>query len=329
MREVWPRGGLRAGVLALLAGAAAPAVPASAQKTVQEMAAECAAAQSQIMPLCLEGVLALQAARGGIGLAASQGTPVPGSTSTLGRRLGSTPRVALSLRGGLTRVGMPDPRAGDAPADERTFWAPAIEGAVTVGMTDGVSLLPTVGGVFSLDLLGSLTVMGLSDGAGFRGSVQGVGYGARLGLLRESFTLPGVSVSVTRRRLGDVEWGEAGTDRARGVVRTTVTSVRAAAGKDFLAFGIIGGWGWERYGGSTTLTVTQAAPSLTGEARSGDFTSDRRLFFGGLSYTFLVLQLAAEGGFATGWEEVPERSDGGYDPTAGSIFGSLSGRLTL
>ena len=207
MREVWPRGGLRAGVLALLAGAAAPAVPASAQETVQEMAAECAGQQALLMPICLETALALQAARGGIGLAASQGTPVPGSTSTLGRRLGSTPRVALSLRGGLTRVGMPDPRAGDAPADERTFWAPALEGAVTVGVMDGVSLLPTVGGVFSLDLLGSLTVTGLSDGAGFRGSVQGVGYGARLGLLRESFTLPGVSVSVTppapgRRRVG-------------------------------------------------------------------------------------------------------------------------------
>ena len=311
--------------LSLLAGR----VSASAQETVQEMAAECFAAEQRLQPLCLEGALALQAARGGVGLAAaSLGTPVPGSTSTLGRRLGSSPRLAFSARGGFVRTDMPDPRAGGV--DKRTFWARTVEVGVTVGVLDGFALVPTVGGIFSLDLLGSATLVGLSDGAGFAGSVEGLGYGARLGLLRESFTLPGVSVSVARRSMTQAEWGRADVDQVSLTFEPTVTSVRASAGKDLLAFGVLGGWGWERYGGSTVLAVRETLDGLvrTGEASAGGFTSDRQLYFGGLSYTFLVLQVSAEGGYATGWAEVLDRPPGGHDPTKGSVFGSVAGRIT-
>jgi hypothetical protein len=114
-------------------------------------------------------------------------------------------------------------------------------------------------------------------------------------------------------------------------MKPTVTSVRATVGKDFLAFGILGGWGWERYGGKSTIGELRGSPTIgltpVAMADSDDYTSDRTLFFGGLSYTFLVLQLAAEGGFATGWNDVPSQTD--YGPTAGTIFGSLSGRLTF
>lgn len=323
-----PRSTLRAASLAVLLLVAGRG-GASAQKTVQGMAAECAAADPLLQPLCLEGALALQAARGGVGLAAaSLGTPVPGSTSTLGRRLGRSPRLALSVRGGFTHARMPDPRGGGVPADPRTFWARTLTAGVTVGVLDGFSLIPTVGGLLSLDLFGSATMVGLSSGSGFTGSVEGLGYGVRLGLLRESFTLPGVSVSVVRHQMAEAEWGRAGADEVSLVFKPSVTSVRAAAGKDLLAFGVFGGWGWERYCGSTALTARVAGVAGTGQASSGGFTSDRQVFFGGLSYTFLVLQFSAEGGYATGWTEVAGRSSGGYDPTEGSLFGSVAGRLT-
>ena len=312
-------------VLFLVAGR----VGASAQETVKEVAAECFDADPDLQPLCLEGALSLQAARGGVGLAAaSLGTPVPGSTSTLGRRLGSSPRLALSARGGFAHADMPDPRAGGV--DKHSFWARTVEVGVTVGVLDGFALFPTVGGIFSLDLLGSATLVGLSDGAGFAGSIEGLGYGVRLGILRESFTLPGVSVSVVRRSMTQAEWGRADVDQVSLTFKPTVTSVRAAAGKDLLAFGVLGGWGWERYSGSTALTVRQTLDGIvrTGKASSGGFTSDRQLYFGGLSYTFLVLQVSAEGGYATGWADVPGRPAGGHDPTKGSPFGSVAGRLT-
>ena len=312
-------------ILLLLAGR----LSSSAQETVQEVAAECSGADLVLQPLCLEGALALQAARGGVGLAASSlGTPVPGSSSTLGRRLGSSPRFALSVRGGFTRTDMPDPRASGVA--KNTFWARTVEVGVTVGVLDGFALVPTVGGIFSFDLLGSATLVELSDGAGFSGSVEGLGYGVRLGLLRESFTLPGVSVSVIRRSITEAEWGRPAADRVSLTFKPTVTSVRAAAGKDLLAFGVLGGWGWERYSGSTVLAVqeTEDDSVRTGQFSSGDFANSRQLYFGGISYTFLVLQLSAEGGYATGWDEAPGRPAGGYDPTKGSVFGSVAGRLT-
>ena len=318
-------GAIAFSVLFLLAGR----VSASAQETIQQMAAECFGADPELQPLCLEGALALQAARGGVGLAAaSLGTPVPGSTSTLGRRLASSPRLAFSVRGGFTRTDMPDPRAGGV--DEHTFWARTVEVGITVGVLDGFAPVPTVGGIFSLDLLGSATLVGLSDGAGFAGSAEGLGYGLRLGLLRESFTLPGVSVSVARRSMTQAEWGRADVEQVSLAFKPTVTSVRAAVGKDLLAFGVLGGWGWDRYGGATVLAVREPLDGLvrTGQASSDGFTSDRQLYFGGLSYTFLVLQLSAEGGYATGWAEAAGRPAGGHDPTKGSVFGSVAGRLT-
>ena len=313
-------------VLLLLAGR----VSASAQETIKQMAAECFGADPELQPLCLEGALALQAARGGVGLAAtSLGTPVPGSTSTLGRRLASSPRLAFSVRGGFTRTDMPDLRTRDEVA-EHTFGARTVEVGITVGVLDGFAPVPTVGGILSLDLLGSATLVGLSDGAGFAGSVEGLGYGLRIGLLRESFTLPGVSVSVSRRSTTQAEWGRADVDQVSLAFKPVATSVRAVVGKDLLAFGVLGGWGWDRYGGATVLAVRDLIDGVwrTGQASSDGFTSERQIYFGGISYTFLVLQLSAEGGYATGWAEASGRPAAGHDPTEGSVFGSVAARLT-
>ena len=109
----------------------------------------------------------------------------------------------------------------------------------------------------------------------------------------------------------------------------TVTSVRATAGKDLLAFGILGGGGWERYQGSGRLSVwTEPDGVFRSDPSADGFASDRTLVFGGLSYTLLVLQLSAEGGFASGWDAVAGRASDGYDPSSGSFFGSLAARLT-
>ena len=83
------------------------------------------------------------------------------------------------------------------------------------------------------------------------------------------FTLPGVSVSVVRHQMAEAEWGRAGADEVSLVFKPSVTSVRAAAGKDLLAFGVFGGWGWERYCGSTALTARVAGVAGTGQASLG------------------------------------------------------------
>ena len=236
------------GALALTFAAA----PASAQLTRSDMVGECVGSVPDLALPCVEGVLALEAVRGGVGIAASQGSPVPGSSSTLGRRLGLSPRIAFSTRASLSRVAIPDPRTGDVLAEQRSFLVPAAEAVLTAGVLNGVSVLPTVGGILSADLIGTVGAAKLSEQDGFATPLRWLGYGVRLGLIRESFTLPGLSVTAVRRHLTETEWRRQ-SELAHAVFRATATAVRLTAGKDFLAFGVLGGWGWERYTGTSTV----------------------------------------------------------------------------
>jgi hypothetical protein len=66
-----------------------------------------------------------------------------------------------------------------------------------------------------------------------------------------------------------------------------------------------------------------------GEASTDSFRTDRMLLYGGVGYTFLVAQIALEGGWADGAEAPPGRASSGFDPGSGSLFGRFSFRLTL
>jgi hypothetical protein len=314
--------------LAVVAAALLSVRPAAAQSTLAGMVDECQASMTLPSPTiaagCVDAAVALGALRAGIGLAAAQGSAVPGSASTLGRRMASSPRLAFSVRPATARATYGGPADGKVHA----LWPAGLEGQLTVGLLEGWSPLPTVGGVLSLDVLGELGFERLSGGAGFDGSIQDAGYGARVGLLRESFTLPGVSVSVTRRHLGDVKWGPQDGPGTRLVFTPTVTSLRATASKDLLSFGVLGGWGWDRYAGASSLTVRGIAAEImpSAQASSGDFRTDRQMVFGGLSYTLLVLQLSGEVGWARGFSGPTTSS--GFEPGSSSLFGSVAARLT-
>jgi hypothetical protein len=295
----------------------------AAQDSVSDMIAECHASNALLFQACTDAGLALGATRAGVGLAASQGSAVPGSASTLGRRMASSPRLAFSVRTGVARARFGDPADGRV----RTFWPLTVEGQVTVGILEGWSLAPTVGGFLSLDLFGDIGFASLSTGAGFEGSARDLGYGARVGVFRESFTLPGVSASITRRHLGEINWGPATGDGTRLTFKPTVTSLRATASKDLLSFGVLGGWGWDRYAGGSSLVVRRTAGTLAAQASSDDFHTDRQVLFGGLSYTLLVLQLSVEGGWASGFSG-PTSASSGFKPRTSSFFGSVAARLT-
>jgi hypothetical protein len=60
-----------------------------------------------------------------------------------------------------------------------------------------------------------------------------------------------------------------------------------------------------------------------------DFETTRTLYFGGASLNLLLLQLSTEVGWAGGFDPLAARHPDGYDPTDGSLFFSLAGRLTL
>jgi hypothetical protein len=110
----------------------------------------------------------------------------------------------------------------------------------------------------------------------------------------------------------------------------TATALRFTVGKELLAFGLLGGVGWDRYTGGVDVDVRPTGPSgPTGSARTASLDTDRMLFFGGVGYTFLVAQIGVEGGWAQGYGSPPNRDATGFDPDGGSFFGRLAFRLTL
>jgi len=280
-------------------------------------------------PVPCEGSEALgRAALAGVGLAQAGPGTLVGSASTLGRRFGSTPRVALSVRGGVTRFPWPDFAA--SPAGTRNATVGSLHGSVVVGLFDGFSPQPTVGGFLSLDLLLTGDWVFLPGGDGFDGSGTAWGYGVRVGVLRESFSLPGITLSGTRRHGGDIDVAPPSVGGGLVLQDPVTTSFRGEIGKEFWGVGFLAGAGWDRYEGDAEALFSAGAPGGPPEEtrRFQDLGAERALFFAGLSRTFVVWQLSAEFGWAEGvggsYPDFP-----GYDAREGTLFGTVQIRLTL
>lgn len=308
-----------------LALAAAPA-GAEAQARAEALARRCADATGRYAA-CTELAVAARALQAGSGLMAGLGSEVAGSAGTLGMRLDAAPRVAFSMRTAFTHLGIPDlADGGPGLSREATFVVPALHTGIAVGVFDGFFVLPTVGGVLSLDALAQTSTLFLPVGEGFDGKTSSWSVGVRVGLLRESFTLPGVAVSVSRRDLGAIRLGSAlGPGSGSVMVDPTVHALRATVGKDLLSVGVLAGVGWDRTSGSVQIHPTGSGVPL-GE---GDWAHTRKLVFLGASMNFLILQLSAEGGWAGGLGAVEGYRGAPFDPAKGTGFGSLALRLTF
>jgi hypothetical protein len=277
---------------------------------------------------CASAAAAARGVVSEVGLMAGQGSEIPGEGSTLGRRLGGMPRFAVWMRGGIRHVGVPSPADAGGPA-EASAWTPSLQAGLGLGLFDGFQLLPTVGGFLSFDAVGHASFLFLSEGSGFDGRVDVVSLGARVGVLRESFTLPGVSVSLTRRFSGDVRLGDSAQGDASEVrVDPSVTSLRITASKDLFAFGLLGGLGWDDFSSDAETRVTDGGAGVVTTTRS--FDGGRRLYFGSVTKQLGILAwLTVEGGWADGFEPVPGYTGTGFDSRKGSAFGSVSILLKL
>jgi hypothetical protein len=315
------RGALLAGVTAFLAVA-----PLDAQESLR---AQCAAAELEGQrTICAHAadIAAILPAR--IGLTASGGNAVPGTASTLGMRLGSVPRVSLGLR--TTIVGAELPPIGDERDRGFAVFGIAVDGSL--GVYQGISLLPTVGGFGSIDLLASAAVLPLRSGSGFQdGTTLSWAAGARIGILRESFTAPGVSIDVLYRGVGDVAWRDpaaAGGNALLELDGNRVTSVRGVVGKRIFGFGATAGVAWDRYRSDATVTVPAflIPPAEAFTVSESGLTTSRTSFFGNASLTLLILNLSLEAGWQSGGSAAA-----GASPQVGqgSLFGGVSARMAI
>ena len=291
---------------------------------------QCASGGSpELLTSCQSAVLVAQAIRGGIAVTHATGAELSGSSSTIGRRLGRTPRVSIDLRLRIARFSMPDILGGGTGvAADNAVNVYGVKGSVAVGVLDGFSLMPTVGGILSLDLLASGSLLFLNESDGFLGNEGLVSVGGRVGIFRESFNLPGVTVSVMRSFGQQVDWTDAvsGEQIDTGI---STTSVRAIIGKDFFTLAVLAGFRWNWDHGEMRVQVPD--PTIPGGQGIGfvdDLTTRRSVYFGGVSITRLVWTLSLEGGWVGGYDGLAGYP-GVYDPGEITPFVSVAARLTI
>ena len=327
-------------VVALQAlGLAAGAGPVLAQ---DELVARCGTLAVGAATRCVALAQGAAIAQPRIGLAAAGGNPLAGSSSTLGMRLGSTPRVAVDLR--LTGARMTVP-AQDATVDgtaraDASVLATGLNADVAVGLYGGASPAATVGGVGSLDLIGSLGVLP-SPGSGFHSTPWTAAAGLRLGILRESFTTPGITLSGMYRRIGEVRFGTT----SAVIPPPYLGSFRLGSTSDWILRGVVGkrlffiatsvGAGLDRY--SSDAGAAWSCPQnadCIGEAHfdfSAPLRQTRANVLADFTWTSLVFTATGEIGWQRGGSPATVTPATGYEDLVrkGAPFGSLALRLTI
>lgn len=310
-------------LLLVLAGLASP----GGAQTVADLTARCSDASGGAA-WCAAGAAAYGAVSAGMGLAAGAGSEIPGTSSTLGWRRGLGPRLALSAR--LTGARIPLPAVDQALSSRLPGLRSLVSGAsleAAVGLFDGFRTAPLYGGILALDAIASVGMLRLPREDGFQDDAFSAGIGARVGLLRESFDVPGISISAVRRFFGEARLGAEGAPASLRM-KSSVTSVRALVGKDLSAAGVLVGAGWDRSSGEATLEGAASPEGRRGSVQLDGPPVDRLLFFGAVSRTWQVIHVTAEFGWAAGFDQAADPATMPFDPGAGSIFGSLSLRIT-
>jgi hypothetical protein len=350
---------------AALGLAAAPALAQGASAPCAEFP------DPSIASTCYTVAQAVESAQPQLGIVLTGGNPTLGTASTGGIRLGLLPRVSATAKANLVFVRLPEILAESAGSAAQTLNdatgipVPALSGTASVGVFPGISLAPTVGGVGAVDLLGSATwlPLGTFHVEGFSDDTPdfSFGAGARLGLLRESFTMPGLSVSLMYHRLGTVSYGDVCGQPLLGGIAVerngyTVTggpcpngdgdpgefavdlsswSSRAAVSKRLLGLGLTAGVGYDRFDSDAAFgfrTRCPVAGTSNCYARFSGLEVENARWSGFLngSFSLLMATFAAELGWMQGDDPVqgfPSASD--FDPGSGTFFGSLGFRLAL
>jgi hypothetical protein len=322
--------GSSAVLLALVQLAAAS--PAVAQGDA--LAAQCQTAGPTLRQHCERAAYAAGITQPRVGVALSGGNPVPGTASTLGTRVGALPRLSLSGRLTAASLEIPDVRTAGTTRSLRIV-APAFNVDGALGVFDGFALLPTVGGFASVDVLAGLGIVPLPGGRGFSDRPVSWMIGSRIGLLRESFLMPGVSVTGSYRRVGDITYGDPQLERSDAFFRMSdlsVLGVRATIGKRVLLVGLAGGLGWDRHTSNVRLAARDPGFIVGGEQielSQRGLRSSRSTAFVNATWTTLVLNFVGEAGLQAGGTGNPTSNQLRDLVGRRGLYGSLAVRLAL
>ncbi len=304
-----------------------------------ELVARCGVlADANLGLLCRDALAGIQLLQPELGLALAGGNPLLGTASPIGKRFRVLPRIHLDGRVNFVWSDVPDvidyPDDTTTPLNTRGFAVPMPQLNLSVGVFGGFDMSPSLGGLLSVEVLGSLGTLILPAGEGFENDAAGYGLGARVGVLRESFSAPGISVSGSYRWFGRIQFGdlEDGSDAEFGM-DVSVFSFRAGISKSFVALGLAFTLGYDAYDSDLDVAVLDRTatplplivPVIPVDDR-GDLDGGRWSAFVDASYIVLFLNFVGE----LGWQE--ERTiitSRGREMQAGNLFASIGVRLSL
>lgn len=283
-----------------------------------------------------------------------------GTGSTLGTRAG-IPRVSVSGRVNLALADVPDLIAnevGRLTEDEQAIQAlrvstipiPSLQADLAVGLFDGFSATPALGGVGAIDLLGSIAFVPTVEEVGLDKAVVNIGGGARIGVLKQGALTPGLSVSGMYRRMSEIGLGNLQQgDAAEFHTNLRTFSGRVVASKGLPFVDLAAGAGIDRYSGDVdfswtlTCTVTECLaandnqPLTVSGNTAGKLRTTAWNVFGNVGVGFAVVKVVGEVGYQklTNPERFnPITGPGNSGPLTtdeigGNIFTSFGLRLAL
>lgn len=288
-------------------------------------------------------------------MAPQLGVLVAGGNATLGQggTLGGLGRFSVGIRVNALQGSLPDvdkvvPGINGAVASTYSVsdqLLPLPTADVAIGLFKGLPMgVTNVGGV---DLLVSAAYLpeyssNFIDVKVPEGSLK-LGYGARVGIVQESFVVPGVSLSYLRRSLPTVSivgstaassGGSRDTLRVDSL-RVRTDAIRLTASKSFLVFGAAVGIGQDKYEsvGTIRAKVAPRAIILPSGASAGPVVLSQKLtrtnIFADLSLNLPLLKIVGEIGQVSGGSVKTFNKFSGKQADESRIFGSVGIRLTL
>ena len=317
-------------IVGLVVGSVILTISVSAQDLNKIIDSCVSTGSTSLVAPCQGAILATQAIRGGISATDAMGGEITGSFSTMGRRFGKIPRLSLGADLKISEFDIPNVLESTAAIPGKTnVWVYGIKTTVAAGVLDGFSFSPTIGGILSLDLLGSFDLLLLQEKYGFINNEKLLSLGGRLGLLGESFTMPGITVSLVQHFGEELNWSSIGGDDVQLDTEISTTSLRASIGKDLFVFAFLLGTGldWQR-GDLSILVSDPGVPGEPGIVAGQNLTTRRPVYYMGLSLTRLFFQFSLEAGWIGGFNDLVDYK-GEYSPDSTTKFLDLSLRVTI
>ncbi len=274
-------------------------------------------------------------------MAPQLGTAIAGGNATLGQGgiLGGLGHFSIGVRanvvdGTLPQVSQFNTRTtGGSPAQtlptktNQPLPMPVVDAAF--GLWNGMPLGVT--NVLGLDFLVNASYIPNVNQNSLsvktpNGSLK-LGYGARLGILKESIAVPGVALTYLKRDLPTVTLAGTSSGASFNVSNMEIgtTAWRLVASKHFIVFGLAAGVGQDKYSTSAAVQGSALGQQSVQVAMSQDMT--RTNMFADLSLNLPIVKLVGEIGQVSGGSVSTYNAFANKDAGASRLYGSVGLRF--